>query len=726
MFTNKPEFRVKEVIKLSKLSSDVLNDLLKESEVYLSKRILTYVLAQQISIQIASDRDLVHLRGYATELEDYTLLQLLNFTDAQGIEVDTFDIKFRLWTVVFNNLRELTIKDTTIKKALSDSEEKFEYAKDVFTKLSRFIDEANDLDGQPYIIAKESLTRFSSNEEVEALGISLGIDMPRNLDRESVVNFILRGLEDSSPDLKAELMKKSMDEIEEYARENFIADDLKMNKKEMVNYILDKYTPSEHHIRNIEYQKHLEIPSLYNYQVEDDMMEENLKPGQLFDDELKDMIATIVRGENHQLIEDITEDKSREELESVMNKIISTYEAPRRDSEEILLKKIDSLEQKLAERQSYDPNMIALMNKISNMETLYMQPQAPVNKEDLLLKKIEDIENKISMLARGENPELTEAQKIEQTLLSKIAELEEKLSYQRTVKTEEEPVQQVVEPIEEQVQIQERIEQPKFTVTASKDYEYDMDHFVPKPVVLLDEKQELPEEEVVEEPVVEEVPKGPSETELMLLKKIEEIELRMSEKDDKIDELIQEVEMRKQEALLKTVPVIEDTLVEDSVPEQKDDVLETQEEVLEPQEEIIESQDESVEDSQEDTEETLNELLDDSEEETDSLTTDEQIENTFDDTEEESLDEIMTDIEEMEQDSELDTVENDLDTEEASGELSDFDKFIEEIHSTKDKDKVKVRRRHTVKFIQVFWKAAAIWVMLAAIGAIILMVYNNL
>lgn len=740
MFTNKPEFRVKEVIQLSKLSSEVLNNLLADSEVYLSKRILTYVLAQQISIQIASDRDLVHLRGYAAELEDYTLLQLLNFTDSQGIEVDTFDIKFRLWTVVFNNLRELTIKDTAIQRALADTEERFEYAKDVFSKLTRFIDETNDIDGQPFIIAKESLSRFSTREEVEAFGLSIGVKLPQMRDKESTVNFIMKGLEDTNPELRDELMNMNMQDIEEYARVNFIADDLKMSKKEMINRILDSYSPEEHHIRNIEYQKHLEIPSLYNYQVEDDANEENLKPGQLFDEELKEMIAKIVHGEDHKQQDTITEEKSKEELDSIMSKIVRSYEPPRRENEEVLLKKIDDLEKRLAERQSYDPNMLAMMNKISHMETQLLQPKTSTDRDDLLLKKIEEIEKKIQMLARGENPELTESQKIEQLLLTKLAELEEKISYMRVgdVKSAVEEVTQTVEnsKVNDSVEIQE---DPVFEVESDPDYEYDMDHFVPRPVVIPNEKEESEENDAQEEiqEVVEE-PKGPSETELILLKRLEEIEQKLESRDNEIEELKREVESKKNEAdqlrelesvhqkevdeLKETIHVMEEEKVQPFIAVAP--LEEAEEETIEETE--VDKIEESTEDVSEDKTEENEEAV---EEESINQEVVEESEETIEEADEteETLEEIMDDIAEMEEESTVEDIHTDLEADSVEeDEKSDFDKFIEEIHSSKDKNKIKVRRRHTVQFVQVFWKAAAIWVMLAAIGAIILMVYNSL
>lgn len=737
MFTNKPEFRVKEVIQLSKLSSEVLNNLLKEANVYLTKRILTYVLAQQISIQIASDRELVQLRGYASELEDYTLLQLLNFTDAQGIEIDTFDIKFRLWTVVFNNLRELSIRDSWIQKALADQEAHFEYTKDVFMKLTRFIDEPNDIDGQPFIIAKESLTRFSSKEEVEALAKSIGVPVPSVLDKEATVNFILRGLEDSNPDLKNELMKKTPKEIEEFAKENYVDTEFKYSKKELVNYILDNYDQLDEHIRNIEYQKHLEIPSLYKYQV-DDAAKESFKPNKVFDQELKEMIATIITGETEEN-EAITEEKSKEELDQVMNEIAQTYTPPKREDDQILLRRIDDLERKLQEKNNYDPNMIALMNKINHMESQFSPNNS--SREDMLLKKIEGLENKISRLARGENPDLSEAKLVEQTLLNRISELEEKLSFQKG----DEYIQKVT-PQSVRVDVPET---QSFSVNADDDYEYDMDHFVPKQPVL---EGLIPAEEL-EEP-------EQSDSEKALLDRLAEIEAKLEEKDSQIESLKEEVAQQQQEyANQESEAVINAKIAQEEaerkLAEQDKELqvlrflskkptadVEGQDEIAEElsespevedveQEELIEVEAvEVVEESEElDSEEMqfeLEEDVEDSIEETEE--TDESEEIVEEDTaSEETLEEIMDDIEKMEMDSEVDDMNVELEEElEEEEPKSEFDKFIEEIHSSKDKNKIKVRRRHTLKPIQVFWKAAAVWVMLAAIGAIILLVYNNL
>lgn len=754
MFTNKPEFRVKDLIKLAKLSSETLNELLTESGAYLSKRIIAFILAQQINIQIASEKDHFPLRGFTTELEDYTILQLLNFAEIQGIELDTFDVKFRIWTVVLNNQRELSIKDSTIDRILAKKEELYEYPKDIVYNLTRFVDEGNDIDGKPFIIAKESLNRFSTDEEVEAFGNSLGLEIPKRMNRESMVNYILRGLEDSNPDLKAELMSKSMEEIEQYAKDNFVSNDILLSKKEMVNFILDKHTPKDHHISDVEYEKHLDIPSLHGYQGEND---EDQRLGPIFDDRLKEMIATIVRGENHRMIEDITEEKSKEELETVMNRIMKTYDAPRRDSEEILLQRIDGLEQKLAERQNYDPQMVALMNKIANMETELVEPEPKETREDLLMNKLAELDRKITMVARGQDPELTEAQQVEKTLLSKIASLEEKLSYQRAPvygervpaypdRTQEytaKPVQQVAPIIEEIAELVEtkKVEEPVFKVAPNDDYEYEIDrpstkvHPLDFPVKEETKTEEVNDQEAVTEEIAENVATGPSNTELLLIQKIEEIERKLSEKDDEIETLKKDSEKRIQEvAALAAAKALEQVnlmqasqdaeVVEEviEVPEiepslkfvQSEPVEETQEENVELEE--VQTQEEQVEVIEESTEEVI--------ESSDDLVEDE-VDVTEEDNEE-SIQDIINDIESMNAEEEVHNLAEDLAEVTEDAESSEFDKFIEEIHSNKDKDKVKVRRRHTVKPIIVFWKTIAIWIMLVSIGAVILFVYNNL
>ena len=718
MYKEKPEFRVKDVIKLAQLSSSVLNDILSESGVYLSNRILAYILAQQINIQIATDKELSDLRGFINELEDYTILQLLNFAEIQGIELDTFDIKFRLWTVIFNNMHDLQITSNAVQAKLQLSDELFEYPKDIVFNLTRFVDEGNDLDGKPFIVAKESLNRFSTIEEVEAFGSSLGIEVPKKMDKESIVNYILRGLEDSNPALKEELMAKTMDEIEQYARENFISDDILLSKKEMVNFILNKHTPKDHHVNDVEYEKHLEIPSLHGVQPEP---EDDTKAGPLFDESLKHMIATIVRGENHKMIEDITEEKSKEELEEVMNRILNTYDAPKRESEEILLKKIDSLEQKMAEKSSYDTNMYALMNKIANMETDLLPKPSP-NRDDLILKKIEELDNKISRVARGEDPDLSEAQNVQKTLLAKIADLEEKLSYQRNDYREEysvpvrRPAVQLYEQPVATVLVKEPVNEPVVEVVnnESDDYEYDLQGFVPKKPSKLaqfietkaneETEQEAMQATEKEKNTEEPVKSGPSEIELLLLQKLEEIERKLEEKDTQIASLIEKSQKKEE---IKVEPVqVKETLVQVEPDEKEEIIVETEEaqdidEIMTITEEV---ETKEIITTQEDTEESK----------------------------EESIEDILNDIEAMSTDEEISVIEealenpDDSEESEETEDKSEFDKFIEEIHSNKDNEKIKVRRRHTVKPILVFWRAMAIWVMLLSIGAIILFVYNSL
>jgi|GEM_PF-6139152 len=427
----KNAFLVKDIVKLSKLPSVLINNLLDKHNIYLSRRILCYVLAQQISIQISNDVELVSLRGYVGELEDYTMLQLVNFTDIHNISIDTRDLKFRLWTVIFSNLNTLSISREEIDALLGSSAYRFEYAKDMFRILDRFVDEPNDIDGQPFIIARESLLRFSTKDEIIKFGETLGIDVPNKVSKDLFMEHIIQKLEDNSDELRNELESLNLQELEDYAEENFLGLDATLNIKDIINYISNEYNAPNVSIFKIEYINYLQIPALsVSFVEEDNRNIDELRPKNVLDESLRDMISEIIDGEDHKHKESISEEKSREELDQIINKLVSGYNVTARNKprdeissnrERELLERMEKLERQARyyEPRPYDNTQNVmfqseLLARFSQLERRLLSEKDSLQKEEKpnndnkeLLKKIEELESKLSKLSEESKKEET-------------------------------------------------------------------------------------------------------------------------------------------------------------------------------------------------------------------------------------------------------------------------------------------------------------------------------
>ncbi|QVK20003.1 hypothetical protein KHQ82_06630 [Mycoplasmatota bacterium] len=431
MKENERRFLIKDIIKLSKLPSVLINNVLKEKETFLSKRLLCYILAQQINIQVSNDKDLSSLRGYVGELEDYTLQQLINFADIHSISIDPSDLKFRIWTVIFNNLDELNIENELIEKYLNNTQYRFEYAKDIFLTLDQFIDEDNDIDGQPFIVARESLLRFSTREEIISLGKHLGIHVPKKLSKDSFIENIIQKLEDDSAELREELSELTLPELEEYADENFLGLNAKLSVKDIINYILNDYQSPTDKATTIEYINYLQIPSLNSGFIEDENRNiEDLRPKNVLDESLLDMISQIIRGEDYSSNDDISEEKSKVELDKVIDKIVQGNVSNKKednedfDVEDKTSDKISSREQELMER------LDRLENQLSKpIEPKYKQENSNVILSNELLKKFDELEKKLFSERNSIEVKSDDLENKDDTiLLAKIDELEKKLS----------------------------------------------------------------------------------------------------------------------------------------------------------------------------------------------------------------------------------------------------------------------------------------------------------
>lgn len=440
MKENERRFLIKDIIRLSKLPSILINNILKDNEIYLSKRILCYILAQQINIQISNDKELSNLRGYVGELEDYTLQQLINFTDIHSISIDPSDLKFRIWTVIFNNLEELNIYDEAIDNALKDVEYRFEYAKDMFLVLTQFIDDQNDIDGQPFIVARESLLRFSTREEILSLGKFLAIRVPKKMSKDMFIENIISKLEDDSTELKEELSGFTLPELEEYSEENFLAISAKLNVRDIIDYILNEYIAPSQIISKIEYINHLQIPSLNSGFIEDENRNiEDLKPKNVLDESLYEMISQIIRGEDYSKNEEISEEHSKVELDKVINTILNGYN--RQKPEQVENPVETDGPQKVSEVNSARES--ELLDRISQLEKQMSEPIEPkYTREDSgkdiqkeLLRKFEELEKKLMSDKETIEPK-ADIPLEDSMLIKKINELEEKLSQISTPKLE--------------------------------------------------------------------------------------------------------------------------------------------------------------------------------------------------------------------------------------------------------------------------------------------------
>lgn len=353
-------FSVQDVVALSHKSSGALNGILVEREIYLPKRILSYALSQQIMIQISSERELMHLRGIGPRLENYTLHQLMQFIISQSINIDTKDYKYRLWTVVLSNSLPLQISNEDVKH-LSELDSSNEYLHDIISTLTQFVDGPYDLDGQSILIGKESLSRHASTLDIIEIAELYSIEIPSKTPKADFIEMIQLKVDDNSLEFTESLQEMSYEELEQFAKDNYVKDSGELSPREATELLLSQYEAPDHHITEIEFKDFLEVPSISDSDIY--LEDEDLKfeVSEEVSNELKTMIDSILSDSE----EEISEEEAAKELEKIMNYL------PGSDIS-YLNKRIEQLEMKLDHTNTLLMNQ--LVSKVSDLEKKIKKP----------------------------------------------------------------------------------------------------------------------------------------------------------------------------------------------------------------------------------------------------------------------------------------------------------------------------------------------------------------
>lgn len=210
------------------------------------KEVITpYVNYQKPHINPLTDELRYRLRWYDTFSEAQLVNLLPVFEDGELLK----DYKEELWLNILDYMVEKQVADENFNKLFSLNEDISKVAplevldgigyNNAINEL--FYDQENEIDGLVVSIFRPVVYKCSTLGEVREIGKKYGVDVPRRLRKQELVEIILDELKDKgalTPDIEAQVNSMTVIPLQRFAKNNDIKVSIELTKEEIIEYIL--------------------------------------------------------------------------------------------------------------------------------------------------------------------------------------------------------------------------------------------------------------------------------------------------------------------------------------------------------------------------------------------------------------------------------------------------------------------------------------------------------
>jgi uncharacterized ubiquitin-like protein YukD len=247
-------------VKISKLvesftviPSNEIIKYLKNKEIYLPSYLHKALIRKNIAPAIAnaessnkfSDEMKIRLRYF----DQFTIFQLERLASGYQLTIDVTEYKKDFWDIVIRNRTELGINNLEFVKLQNltlkyskDEQEDYETMKNNFDQV--YFEPEGYFDGSLIEDAKEVLNNATTLTEIRDLGKKYDVEIPRRINKKQLIDIVSLKL-NFDEEKREELSKKSILEIERYAKRRKINVSIELKKTDMIEYILIKMPDKE-------------------------------------------------------------------------------------------------------------------------------------------------------------------------------------------------------------------------------------------------------------------------------------------------------------------------------------------------------------------------------------------------------------------------------------------------------------------------------------------------
>jgi hypothetical protein len=221
---------------------------LKNKEIYLPNYIHKALIRKNIAPAIAnaesSDKFSDEMKYRLRWFDQFTIFQLERLATGYQLSIDVDEYKKDFWDIIvrnrtelgINNLEFVKLQNLTLKYS-KEKQEKFDEMMNQFNEI--YFEPDGYFDGTLIDEATEVLEKATTLAEIRDLGKKYNVDIPRRINKKQLVDIVALKL-DYDDRQREELEKKSILEIERFAKKEKVNVSIELRKSDMIEYILIK------------------------------------------------------------------------------------------------------------------------------------------------------------------------------------------------------------------------------------------------------------------------------------------------------------------------------------------------------------------------------------------------------------------------------------------------------------------------------------------------------
>lgn len=226
---------------------------LKNKEIYLPSYLHKSLIRKNIAPAIAnadssnkfSDEMKIRLRHF----DRFTIYQLERLASGYQLLINVTEYKKDFWDIIIRNRTELGINNLEFVKLQNltlkyskDEQEAYEEMMKSFDDV--YFEPEGYFNGCNIDEAKEVLGVSTTLTEIRDLGKIYGVEIPRRINKKQLIDIVAIKLK-FDDEKREEISKKSILEIERYAKRRKVNVSIELKKSDMIEYILIKMPPKE-------------------------------------------------------------------------------------------------------------------------------------------------------------------------------------------------------------------------------------------------------------------------------------------------------------------------------------------------------------------------------------------------------------------------------------------------------------------------------------------------
>lgn len=242
-------------VKITKLVQDFTvipaNEIVKyllNKEIYLPNYMHKALIRKNIAPAIAegesSNKFSDEMRFRLKWFDKFTIFQLERLASGYQLPINVTEYKKDFWDIIIrnrtelgiNNLEFVKLQNLTLKYA-RESQESYESMVEEFNKV--YFEPDGYFDGCLIEEAQEVLSNATTLSEIRDLGKKYDVEIPRRINKKQLIDIVSLKL-NFDEEKRQEISKKSILEIERYAKRRKVNVSIELKKSDMIDYILIK------------------------------------------------------------------------------------------------------------------------------------------------------------------------------------------------------------------------------------------------------------------------------------------------------------------------------------------------------------------------------------------------------------------------------------------------------------------------------------------------------